>query len=95
MIDERAVLPPAHRDIDVEAMPALLLPRKGRYGLKDYEKVFCPDLKSGPDIFDLLGIDREDGCMVVVRPDQYIAHVLPLDGIEALASFFERVMIAP
>ena len=26
------------------------------------------------------GIDRERGCMVVVRPDQYVAHVLPLDG---------------
>ena len=34
------------------------------------------------------GIDREKGCMVVVRPDQYVAHVLPLDGVEDLATFF-------
>jgi phenol 2-monooxygenase (NADPH) len=94
VFDVRAVLQQAHRDIDVEALPALLLPRKGRYGLKDYEKVFCPDLQSGSDIFDLRGIDRAHGCMVVVRPDQYIAQVLPLDGIEALAAFFERMMIA-
>jgi phenol 2-monooxygenase len=31
--------------------------------------------------------------MVVVRPDQYVAHVLPLDGYKALASFFEGFML--
>jgi hypothetical protein len=25
-----------------ERMPAFLLPQKGRYGLRDYEKMFCP-----------------------------------------------------
>jgi phenol 2-monooxygenase len=30
-----------------------------------------------------------------VRPDQHVAHVLPLDGFEALAAFFERFMIPP
>ena len=51
-------------------------PRKGRFGLCDYEKMFCADLKGGNDIFDMRGIDRESGCMVVVRPDQYVAHAL-------------------
>jgi hypothetical protein len=37
-------------------MPALLLPHKGRYGLQDYEKIFCADLKSGHDIFDTRAI---------------------------------------
>ena len=32
--------------------------------------------------------DRENGCMIVVRPDQYIAHILPLDAREDLAAFF-------
>ena len=40
------------------------LPAKGRYGLRDYEKMFCPDLKNRNDIFDLRGIDRNSGCMV-------------------------------
>jgi len=74
-------------------MPSFLLPRKGRYGLIDYEKMFCPDLKSGQDIFDMRGVDRERGCMVIVRPDQYIAHVLPLDAHEELANFFARFMV--
>jgi phenol 2-monooxygenase len=39
------------------------------------------------------GIDRAVGCMVIVRPDQYVAHVLPLDGTEQLAAFFGRFML--
>jgi hypothetical protein len=31
----------------------------------------------------------------VVRPDQHVAHVLPLEAHDALAAFFGGVMIAP
>jgi phenol 2-monooxygenase (NADPH) len=92
LIDVRAVFQQGHRDVAIEAMPSLLLPPKGRYGLRDYEKIFCVDLKSGNDIFTLRGIDRTSGCMVVVRPDQYVAHVLPLDGHAQLAAFFDGFM---
>jgi phenol 2-monooxygenase len=30
--------------------------------------------------------------MIVVRPDQYVAHVLPLDGYDELAAFFAGVL---
>ena len=55
--------------------------------------MFCADLKSGNDIFTMRGIDREAGCMVVVRPDQYVGHVLPLDGFQELASYFDGFML--
>ena len=93
VFDLRAIFQSSHRDLAIESMPALLRPAKGRYGLRDYEKVFCPDLKNGPDIFDLRGIDRARGALVVVRPDQYIAHVLPLDAHQALAAFFAGFML--
>ena len=93
VIDVRAVFQQGHQELAVAAMPSLLLPRKGRYGLCDYEKMFCADLKSGQDIFAMRGIDRERGCMVVVRPDQYVAHVLPLDGYRQLAAFFAGFMM--
>ncbi|MCS3759308.1 FAD-binding monooxygenase [Bradyrhizobium centrosematis] len=93
VIDLRAVFQQDHRELAVEAMPPLLLPRKGRYGLVDYEKMFCPDLKSGHDIFAMRGIDRKAGCMVVVRPDQYVANVLPLDDFARLASYFDAFML--
>jgi 2-polyprenyl-6-methoxyphenol hydroxylase-like FAD-dependent oxidoreductase len=88
VIDVRAIFQQGHRELAIEAMPAFLLPRKGRFGLRDYEKMFCPDLKNRADIFDLRGVDRTRGCMVIVRPDQYVAHVLPLDAFAELASFF-------
>lgn len=92
IIDVRAVFQQGHRDLQLEKMPAFLLPPKGKYGLRDYEKMFCPDIKSGNDIFDMRGIDRKEGCMVVVRPDQYVAHVLPLDATKELSSFFAGFM---
>ncbi len=93
VIDLRAVFQQGHRDLAVEAMPPLLLPRKGRHGLIDYEKMFCPDLKSGEDIFAMRGIDRADGCLVVVRPDQYVGAVLPFTDFTGLADYFSGFML--
>ena len=93
VIDFRAIFQQAHRQLAIEAMPPLLLPHKGRYGLQDYEKIFCANVESGNDIFAMRRIDRELGCMIIVRPDQYVAHVLPLNGYEALASYFDRFML--
>ena len=92
MIDVRAVCQQGHRELAVDKMPSVLLPRKGRFGLIDYEKVFCPD-PGADDIFDLRGVNRETGCIVVVRPDQYVSHVLPLDEHEALTEFFAGVLV--
>ncbi len=94
VIDFRAVLQEGHRSIDAAAIPPFLVPNKGRYGLRDYEKVFCPDI-AGVDIFDLRGIDRARGALVVARPDQYVAAVLPLDATAELAAFFDAFMISP
>ncbi len=93
VIDVRGIFQQGHRDLPVEALPPMLLPRKGRFGLFDYEKAYTPDLKNGPDIFDLRGIDRTAGAMVVVRPDQHVATVLPLDAFDALAGFFGQFML--
>jgi 2-polyprenyl-6-methoxyphenol hydroxylase and related FAD-dependent oxidoreductases len=92
VIDVRAVLQQPHRDLKVEDVPPLLLPPKGRYGLRDYEKVFCPDYKGGKDVFEMRGIDRAAGCIVVVRPDQYVATVLPMDAHQRLGAFFDGFM---
>jgi len=93
VIDVRAVFQDDYRDVAFERMPDLLKPAKGRYGLKDYEKVFCADRRGGRDIFTLRGIDRSSGCVVIIRPDQYIAHVLPLSAHHELEAFFGRFMI--
>ena len=93
VIDVRAVMQQAFRDLNITDLPRLLRPAKGALGLTDYEKAFCPDLKAGPDIFDLRRVDRKDGAMVIVRPDQYVADILPLDDFDRLAAFFGDVLL--
>ena len=93
VIDVRVIFQQGHRELAIDRMPALLLPRKGRFGLRDYEKMFCPDLKNRVDVFDLRGVNRTNGCIVLVRPDQYVAHVLPLDAFAELGSFFGGFML--
>ena len=93
VIDVRAVFQQGHRDLKVEELPSMLMPRKGCFGLIDYEKAYCADLKDGPDIFDLRGIDRGEGVIVVVRPDQYVSNVLPLDAHDELSAFFGNILL--
>jgi phenol 2-monooxygenase (NADPH) len=88
VIDFRAVFQQTFDQLAYENMPSLLKPKTGRLGLQDHEKVFCVDHKGAGDIFAMRGIHRDTGCMVVVRPDQYVAHVLPLDGFDELGKFF-------
>ena len=92
VIDVRAVFQQGFRTLDFDTMPGLLRPHTGRFGLCDYEKIFCADRKGGEDIFDLRGIDRTAGCVVIVRPDQYVGQILPLQAREALAAYFTGIL---
>ncbi len=92
VIDFRAVFQQTFEQLAYEHMPSLLKPKTGKLGLQDHEKVFCVDHKGLGDIFDMRGINRDQGCMVLVRPDQYVAHVLPLDGFDELSAYFAGVL---
>ncbi|WP_369045434.1 FAD-binding monooxygenase [Sinomonas sp. P10A9] len=92
VFDVRAVFQQGHRDLALEKLPEFLMPRKGPLGLVDYEKMFTADA-AGSDIFEERGIDRTRGAIVVVRPDQYVAQVLPLDAHQELADFFTGFML--
>jgi phenol 2-monooxygenase len=80
------------QDLSIEDMPNYLWPAKGKYGLRDYEKVFHAE--EGNDIFEQRDIDRSAGCMVIVRPDQHIANILPLSAHDELTAFFDEFMIS-
>jgi phenol 2-monooxygenase len=90
ILDVKVVFQQKHVDVDITKVPDVFLPRTGPWELINYDKVFAahPD----EDIFDLRGIDR-NGCVVVVRPDQYVAAVLPLDATEELAAFFRQHLL--
>ena len=92
VVDVRAVFQQHHHGLEPTDLPAVLRPRKGRFGLVDHEKAFCP-AATGSDVFDLRGIERDTGAMVLVRPDQYVAHVLPLDDHDGLDAFLAGVLV--
>jgi phenol 2-monooxygenase len=94
VIDVRGIVQRDHRELAADLIPSLLVPNKGRYGLRDYEKLYCSEAGTEADIFERRGIDRTDGCIVIVRPDQFVAGVLPLDATSELTAFFDRFMIA-
>jgi phenol 2-monooxygenase len=87
--DVKAIYQQPHEGVDINAVPTAFRPLKSPFGLVDYNNVFGVD--PGQDVYDLRGIDR-NGAMVVVRPDQYVAAVLPLDATAELAAFFSGVM---
>lgn len=91
MIDLRVVFQETFDQLNYEDMPAQLKPTKGKLGLQDHEKVFCVDHKGLGDIYEMRKIDRVAGCMIVVRPDQYVAHILRLDDLNSLSGFFGGV----
>ena len=90
VIDVYAVF--QQQGLSIETMPDFLWPSKGKYGLRDYEKVFHAE--AGNDIFEQRGIDRSSGCMVIVRPDQHIANISPLNAYDELTAFFDEFMIS-
>ncbi len=90
VFDVKVIYQDAHVDVDIASVPRIFLPRTGPHRLVDYEKVYAANRDR--DIFVSRGIDRR-GCVVVVRPDQYVAHVLPLSATDELAAFFAQNMI--
>jgi FAD binding domain/Phenol hydroxylase, C-terminal dimerisation domain len=92
VFDVRGIIQQSHLDVDWVDMHEFLRPGKGELGLVDYEKVCTPVDDVDKDIFDLRDIDRGAGALVVVRPDQYVSLLLPLDGYEQLGKFFGQFM---
>ena len=92
VIDVRFVFQQTFDQLAYENMSSLLKPKTGSMGLQDHGKVFCVDHKGLGDIYAMRGINRDKGCMIVVRPDQYVAHVLPLDAAEELSAYFAEIL---
>ena len=84
------IYPGGYDEIDVTRVPAIFRPRTGPLHLTDWEKVFAagPTRWNDVDIFAERGLSR-DGVVVVVRPDQYVAGVFPLEATAELAAFFD------
>lgn len=92
VFDLKGIFQGSHTETTVAHLPAVLLPRVGSLQLTDYEKAYCSELEDGQEIFEARLVNREHGALVVVRPDQYVAQVLPLTATGELTEFFSAFM---
>jgi phenol 2-monooxygenase len=90
LFDVKVVFRGPYEDVDLPSVPPLFCPRTGPFQLVDHEKIYAVD--PSHDVFAERGIGGS-GALVVVRPDQYVAHVLPLTARDELTGFFERTML--
>ncbi|MFS0893043.1 FAD-dependent monooxygenase [Microbacterium sp. 179-I 3D3 NHS] len=94
VFDVKAVYQQPYEEVEVTSTPDLFQPKTGPLGLTDWEKVYAagPSKWTETDIFAARELSR-DGVVVVVRPDQYVAAVLPLDGVGELAAFLDGAFL--
>lgn len=91
VFDVKVVYQQEHHDVAIETVPKVFLPASGPFGLTDYEKVYAAI--ADDDIFEQRGVSR-DGAIVVVRPDQYVSHILPLTARGELTDYFAGFLAA-
>jgi len=92
IVDLRVVFQQHHQSLNTSDMHPFLKPRKGRFALLDSEKMFCAPVRNETNIYDKRQISKK-GCMIIVRPDQFVADVLPLSETGRLSDFFASVLI--
>ena len=63
----------------------------------DYWKIYVDDMsyhEGHGKFYETFGIS-EKGCIIVIRPDQYVSYVGPMEDVEAVNKFFSGFMRAP
>ena len=78
-------------EVSIEQMDDFFTPKKGKYQLRDYEKIYISIPQN--DIFKTRAINQREGCILIVRPDQHIANILSLGSYNTLMSFFKNIML--
>jgi hypothetical protein len=77
--------------------PEVLHPFDAKTGW-DYDSVYVDDEsyhEGFDDAYKGYGVNRESGCVVVARPDQYVGHIDSLDeeGFAGVEAYFKGVFV--
>ncbi|KAK6337830.1 hypothetical protein TWF696_001309 [Orbilia brochopaga] len=81
--------------VELQGLPEAFHPFDRTRGW-DYWKVYADDEsyhEGHGRVYENFGIDRDEGCIVVVRPDGYVAAVVKVDDTRSLEAYFARFMI--
>lgn len=86
----------ARGEVEVLSLPEIFHPWNERLGW-DYSKVFSnKNSVSGndeEDAYEILGIDINQGCIIVCRPDQHVGLKCGLDEWQRMEDYFKRFLV--
>jgi phenol 2-monooxygenase len=88
LFDLNVVYQQPHEGVELMKVPSVFRPKVGTFQISNLNKVWGTDPED--DIYEARGLSR-DGVVVVVRPDQYVAHVLPLTATTELSDFLTPI----
>lgn len=81
--------------VELLDFPELLHPFDAQSGW-NYDKIFVdmkPYYEEHGQAYQNYGIDKESGCVIIVRPDQYVAWIGDLEDVQDVQSYFENIFI--
>ena len=64
----------------------------------DYNKVFVDDQsyhEGFGDAYKNYGVNPQEGCVVITRPDQYVGYIGTLEDVADMGRYFDGVLLAP
>lgn len=96
VIEPILVLSTRFAETEQTMVPEVFSPVTGKWGIKDLHKTYIDDehYNAGHGhAYEQYGIDREQGAVVVVRPDQYVAKILSLENAAGVERFFEGCLL--
>ncbi|TRX92423.1 hypothetical protein FHL15_006590 [Xylaria flabelliformis] len=85
------ILSSKRASVELDTVPETFTPTTGKWKLK----IFVDDEdynNSHGHAYEAYGIEPSQGALVVIRPDQYIAQISPLNGVQDVYSFFSRFL---
>jgi phenol 2-monooxygenase len=83
------------KDVELCEFPQLLYPFDDENGWQ-YDKVFADDesyLHGHGHAYEFYGVNPEQGCVVVLRPDQHVALIAGLEDSHILSAYFEGIFV--
>ncbi|KAF2189028.1 hypothetical protein K469DRAFT_724316 [Zopfia rhizophila CBS 207.26] len=96
VIEPVVVLKGKFVETEQERIPDYFWPVTGKWRMRDLHKVYIDDehYNSGHGhAYDKYEIDSNDGALVIIRPDQYVAKVTTITDFEGIGKFFSGFML--
>lgn len=90
IFDTKVIYQQDYTEVEPGDVPEAFKPTKTPFGLIDVNQIFASG--HGRDIFRDREIHR-GGAIVIVRPDQYVSGVFPIDARDELKAFFAQHML--